>query len=327
MKALVLGATGLIGNSILRELIASGYSVTGTSRKGTTRNIDGLEMRIAHGDIDAPGQLDEWISGKDIVVDAAAPYPLHLVHATHGSARPTLKYAADRTDALIKSCIQHGTRLVYIGTTMSRPERAGFGPAGMQRRLMRIMHPYFAMKSAIERRLLAARERLPGLMIVQPSACVGPFDVKPRDQCLVPNLVNGRLSIAANHKLNLIDTRDVARAVVAAIEADRFGETIRLTGHNTTVSDTLTRLGKITDTSTPRINVPAALGVLPTFWAEFAWGFAGRPSPLPSLLPILICEQGWSRPSDAQRSLGLVPRPTDETLRDTVSWYRELGYC
>lgn len=328
-KVLVLGATGLIGNAVVRELIQHGHDVTGTCRRphNSVRNLDGLSMRLVHGDIDAPGCLDAWIEGHDVVVDAAAPYPLNLIYTSEGSRKPTLRSAEKRTDTLVSGLRRHDVKLVHVSTLLARPTNPGTGLSSLQRRMMRVIHPYFLIKSAIEQRLRRARDEMPGVLIVQPSACLGPYDVKPREQCLLPKLASGEVSLAISHKMNVIDTRDLASGIAAAINGGCYGQTLKLTGHNTSTDEMLSEIETISGVPAPRWRYPAALGVLPSYWAELMWATVGRPSPVPSLLPTLICEQGWVRPGDKQQALGIVPRPLNETMRDTLRWYRDLGYC
>ncbi len=328
-NVLVLGASGLIGNAIVRELIQHGHNVTGTCRRprNTLRNLEGLSARVVQGDIDTPGCLDAWIEGHDVVVDAAAPYPLHLMYTSDGSEKPTLRYAERRTDALISSLQRHDAKLVHVSTLLAQQTDPGAGLSGLQRRMMRVIHPYFLIKPAIEKRLRQASDEMPGVMIVQPSACLGPYDVKPREQCLVPKLASGEVAVSVSHKMNLIDTRDLASLIIAAMHAESYGQTLQLTGHNTSIDEMLSEIETISGAPAPRLRYPAALGVLPSYWAELMWATVGRPSPLPSLLPTLICEQGWMKTGDLQQALGIVPRPLNETLRDTVRWYQELGYC
>src|SRR5215510_9717682 len=104
MRVLVLGATGHIGNALVRESLSRGYSVTAVSqRKELAKNLTGLPVHYLSGDIETPGQLDVWVSGHEVVVDAAAPYPVYLLPA---EGDPLLR-AAQRTDALLAAVRKH----------------------------------------------------------------------------------------------------------------------------------------------------------------------------------------------------------------------------
>src|SRR6266478_7646220 len=84
MDVVVLGATGHIGNAVVRELLSRrGHTVTCTGRRSAPpSNLARLPVRYAPGDQDQPGQIDAWVSGHQVVVDAAAPYPTRLFEAT-----------------------------------------------------------------------------------------------------------------------------------------------------------------------------------------------------------------------------------------------------
>lgn len=324
---LVLGASGLIGNAITRELSARGHKVTASCRARTLpANLDGLPVSVVHGDLDLPGFLEELVPGHEVVVDAAAPYPLNLVHTPPGKQRPTIAGAAVRSERMADLMHAAGCKLVLISTLLAAPPPAERGLAGVQQRLMRVAHPYFAIKRVIERTLLQADPPLPGLLIVRPPACLGPYDTKPREQCLVPKLVAGEVKVAMTQAMNLIDTRDVARIIATAIEAERYGETLEICGHNTSIGALLDEISRQSGAPAPRWRFPANLAVLPSWWGEFAWASVGRASPLPALLPVLVSEQRWAGQS-GNSTMGITPRPLEQTVADTLSWYRELGYC
>src|SRR5579859_2578733 len=104
-RALVLGATGHIGNAIVRELLARGYAVTAARRgRSAAHNLAGLAVSDAIGDAGDAATLDGWVAGHDAVVDAAAPYPLAI--ADRGDAAA----AARRAAQLVEAVRRHGAR-------------------------------------------------------------------------------------------------------------------------------------------------------------------------------------------------------------------------
>lgn len=327
MKVLVLGATGHIGNAIVRELLDQGYQVTATSRRRERPvNLVGLKVNYAPGNSDTPGQLDAWIAGHDVVVDAAAPYPFYLFDTASEVERDPLAYASQRTRTLLDAVRKHRARLAYVSsfTTLSR-RREGF--QAWQSQIVRYLHPYFAVKDLIESRVLAtARSGVPAV-IVNPTMCLGPWDLRERELCFVPRLLCGEALAAVRHVLNVVDVRDVAAGLVSALNAERYGEPILLSGHNISADALFTRICEIGGARPPRFLAPANLSLFTTYWMEVMLALIGRRSPLPSLAVMLACEHDWMNPGTAQRELGITLRPLSETLLDTIEWYRKLGYC
>ncbi len=66
MKKLVTGSTGFMGSSIVRELLKDGVEVKVLVRKTSdTRNIDGLDVERALGDIRDGASMRDALRGCD----------------------------------------------------------------------------------------------------------------------------------------------------------------------------------------------------------------------------------------------------------------------
>ncbi len=75
MKALVSGATGFIGSSIVRELLKDGVEVKVLVRKeSNTKNIDGLDVEKVYGDICDKESVKAALKGCNIFYQTAALY-------------------------------------------------------------------------------------------------------------------------------------------------------------------------------------------------------------------------------------------------------------
>ena len=327
-RALVLGATGHVGHATLRELLAHGWRVTAATRQPRAEALAGLDVSVVCGDADRPGQLAEWVRGHAVVFDAAAPYPMNLFLRTDEADRAPLAHAQRRMRHLLEAIGREGAVLVHVSsyTTLPRPADEG-RLAELESRARRRLHPYFAVKAAMEAMVLAAaRQGLPAV-VLNPSACLGPWDRRPRDLCVVPLLLSNQVPALVSQALNVIDVRDVAQAARLAVEQRRYGAPIALAGHDTRTDSLALRVCQLGGVAAPRRRLPARLAAGGMLWTEAGWALLGRASPVPALGSLLVLDGYAMPPSPAQRALGVLPRPLDDTLRDAIAWYRGIGHC
>lgn len=324
MNALVLGATGHLGNALTRELLARGWEVTATSRRDIrARNLVGLPVRFRTGDACRPGQLHEWIRGHELVVDAAAPYHLRLGLGAQGLE--AVRLAENRMETLLASVARHGACLAYVSsfTTLARPRPL---LDAVQADALRQLHPYFEMKRVMECRVRVAARNGLRAVIVNPTICLGPWDLKPPPFCLIPLALQGRLPATTGHAVNVIDVRDVASATVTAVVQDRFGDPIELSGHNTTVDGLVAAVCRLGGTRPPRLSTSAHLSAFVSYGNEVLSSFGLSPVDYPSLGMLALLEQRWRAPGRMQRDLGVRLLPLSRTLAESIDWYRAIGY-
>jgi dihydroflavonol-4-reductase len=319
-RALVLGASGHLGSAVVRELLARGYLVT-AARRGRTpaQSLAGLPVVDALGDADHAATVDSWVGGHELVVDAAAPYPLTL--ADRGGAAA----AARRAAILVGAITRHRARLVHIGSLVTRLGTDDSGrPREPGQRLDSQLHPYFAAKRAGEAVLGEAARAGAPITIVHPAVCLGPWDSRPSAMCLVPSVIAGRVPAAPSHMINVVDVRDVARAVVAAGAGDPRGEPLRVTGHNVGIPELCALIGELAGIRVMTRAFPAAAARAAAWATAWATDLAAPARAMPPLLLVtLLALRQTSLPvGAAQRALGAAPRPLSATLRDAIAWHR-----
>jgi dihydroflavonol-4-reductase len=120
--------------------------------------------------------------------------------------------------------------------------------------------------------------------------------------------------------LNVIDVKDVARGHLLADERGAVGERYILGNRNYTLDRLFADLGRISGIE------PPALRLSPTAALRIAQAAdAAAPGRIPFGVPeVRLSSQWWTyRNAKAKRELGWAPSPHEETLEETVAWYRE----
>jgi len=304
VKAVVIGGGGHVGNAFVRTLLKADYDVTALGRSADKpfNLVDTPALYRALGDRQL--QLDEFCAGASLIVDAAASYALR------GADQPA---ALQRGEMLLDICRKHRARLIHVGSFTTRVQ-----PENLAGQALARLHPYFALKRALEEQVLVSGVEA---VILNPTQCIGPWDMKPLALSLIPLLMRGAIPFTANQRVNTIDVRDVAAAGLAAINTGQFCAPILLSGHNTTLDALFGRIAKLTESTPPDLHVSAPLGALIAFGLEQAGAWIPERLRYPSLGPVLLLCQQWLFPSPAQRQQGLSSTSLSKSLVDSVRWY------
>lgn len=327
IKALVIGASGHVGNAVVRALLDRNYRITACSRRSVpAANLSELRLRYLSGDTDISGQLDKWIAGHDLVVDAAAPYPLDVFSPVSEAGKDPIAHAERRTRLLLDSVCRHKARLVYVGSfvTLVRPRTTA---QRFQHQMMRLTHPYFEVKELIESQLLDASRRGLSVVIANPTYCLGPWDLHNRDLCTIPLLLSGEIPSSITQALNVIDVRDVAAGICAALDAERYGQPIQMSGHNISTEKLYSLICELGGTPRPRISTPTSVALASAYAMELMLGTIGEKTRLPAGGIMMATLFDYMVSNKQLLDLGVTPRPLSETIVDAIKWYRRIGYC
>ncbi|MBP7587684.1 MAG: NAD-dependent epimerase/dehydratase family protein, partial [Thermoanaerobaculia bacterium] len=186
---------------------------------------------------------------------------------------------------------------------------------------------YDRSKAAGEREMLAVAARGLEVVILNPTAIVGPCDFKPSHTGrLIVALTRRRMPALVAGGFDWVDVRDVASAALAAGERGRPGERYLVSGHWLSIAELAREVARCTGVASPRFVAPlwaARLGV--PFVTAFARVF-GREAlyTAESLRALRLSRQVDS--SKARLELGHVPRHFADTIRDSVGWLRDNGF-
>lgn len=313
MRALVTGATGFVGMWVARLLLEEGTHVRALVRPARDRrNLAGLHVEFAEGDLRDPESLAEALAGCDELYHVAALY------STREEDAPLMyEVNVGGTKAILRAAQRAGVRrIVHTSTigTIGRPVDGSLPTEETEFNLWGTSSHYARSKFLAETVALSmAQEGLP-VVVVNPCAPVGAGDIRPSStgQRIVDYL-RGREPSYLEGGINFIAVRDVA---VGHILAARRGQPGRryILGHaqgNLMRQDFYRLMEKVSGVRPPRQRRRS-----PLHWlrrpAQKGRGF--QPA-------ALTCN-----PARAIRELGLPQTPLEEAFAEAVQWFREHGY-
>lgn len=192
-----------------------------------------------------------------------------------------------------------------------------------------MINPYKLSKWRAEAVALAFAAAGAPVVIVNPSAPIGPRDTKPTPTGqVVLDFLNRAMPAYLDTGLNFVHVRDVAVGHILAAEKGRVGERYIL-GHvsgNWTLKEAFAALEEITGLPAPRWKMPYGVALAVAHVNEVFSEITGRPPRAPLAGVRMARDKMFYNPAKAIRELGLPQTPPRQALADAVEWFRQNRY-
>ena len=290
---------------------------------GDRRNIDGLPAELVEGDLRDPASLVRSVQGCRHVVHVAADYRLWVP-----DPGPMLAANVDGARALLLAARDAGVERMVYCSSVAALGLVGDGTPGTEDTPVHpegIVGAYKQSKYLGEQavRALVRDEGVP-VVIVNPTAPVGPRDVKPTPTGrMVLDTAAGRMPAYVDTGLNLVHVDDVAEGHVLALERGRIGEAYILGGEDFDMPRLLALIDDVMGRGTVRrmrlnqgVLWPVAVGA-----EALARAFKTEPRVTREMLAMAKKRMYFSH-AKAAAELGYSPRPARQAVADAVGWFR-----
>jgi dihydroflavonol-4-reductase len=326
VTTLVTGGTGFVGSAVVRALLAAGEPVRALVRpQSDLRNLEGLDVERVTGDLRDAASLARALRGCATLYHVAADYRLWV-------PQPAQIYASnvDGTRSLMEAALAAGVeRVVYtssvatLGVNADRSPADEDTPVGLDDMIGHYKRSKFLAEEVV--RELVATRGLPAV-IVNPSAPVGPRDLKPTPTGrTILDAAAGRMPAYVDTGLNIVHVDDVAAGHLAAARMGRPGRRYILGGTDMSLEAILRTVSEIVGRPPPRIRLPHAL-LLPVAYGAAAWARLSGREPLLTVDGLrLAAKHMYFTSARAEAELGYRARPAREALEAAVEGFRALG--
>jgi dihydroflavonol-4-reductase len=332
MNCFVTGGSGFIGANLVHELAARGHRVKALLRPNSDRRgLAGADFEVIEGDVLDKASLERGLQGCDWCFHVAASYHLWLPDYA-----PMYAANVEGTRNVLSASAAAGcSRIVYTstvgciglptaknGVVTATDETASCSEAQMS-------NHYKRSKWQAEQVALELAKKHP-IIIVNPSAPIGPRDVKPTPTGqIIVDFLKRELPAFLDTGLNWVHVRDVAVGHILAAERGRVGERYILgnAAGNWTLQQALKILQEITGIPAPKMRVPYAVAYAAAVVDESISKITGRPPKAPIAGVRMARYKMFFNPAKAIGELGLPQTPPKQALADAVEWFQKHGYA
>jgi dihydroflavonol-4-reductase len=324
MTTLVTGATGFVGNNVVRLLLARGEQVRVLARKSADeRPLSGLSVGIVRGDVRDPSAVERAVQGAIRIVHAAG-----MVHIGWKKREEQQAINVEGTRNVAGAARQAGSRMVYVSSIDALGVGSRGEPSDENTPLNgEVCCAYVTTKREAEQ--LVLQEVAQGLdaVIVNPGFMLGPWDWKPSSGKMLLKMAAGWGLLAPPGSNSYCDVRDVAAAIIAALQRGRTGQRYILAGQTLTYRQAMELIARITGGRRPIRTVRRwAVKTIGAFGDLHAWT-TGRESDVNSAAAAMSL---WPKNFSSARAaveLNYQSRPVEQSAADAWEWLKQYGYA
>lgn len=334
VQAFVTGATGLLGNNLVRALLARGVRVKALVRspRKAEQQFNGLEgIDWIKGDLGDVPAFAPALVGCDVVFHTAAYFRENYKGGAHWAQLKRIN--VDGTQALLEhACAAGIRRFVQTSSIAVLDGKPGQWIDETHSRALGDADDYYRSKILADQVVDAFLRQHPDMhaSFVLPGWMWGPADIGPTSSGqLLLDVVHGKLPGLVPGSFSVVDARDVAQAQIAAAVVGRNGERYLAAGRHMTMRELVPLLARVAQVKAPTRVLP-----VPLLWAlasvqEVYARITGKPILLSlSTVRLMLREADRTRfnPAKSEQELGLRFRPVEDTLRDSFAWYQQHGW-
>jgi dihydroflavonol-4-reductase len=319
---LVTGATGHVGNVLVRKLLERGEKVRALILPGECReSIKGLNVEACEGDILNLDSVFQSMRGVRGIFHLAG-----VISIMPGLNPFVRKVNVDGTKNILRAAMESGIKkLIYTSSihAIRRVENSVINedvPYDMN-------NPYGAYdRSKAEATLDVLNAAHAGLeaVVACPTGVIGPYDFRGSMMgAVIHDAAVAKPAFYVDGAYDFVDVRDVADGLISAAENGKRGESYILSGQKITVRYMLETVREITGRNFFQLKIPFDLAKFAALFTPMYYQLAkATPRFTPYSLEVLQSNSNISH-AKATRELGYLPRSLYESIKDTVKWFLE----
>lgn len=316
---LVTGATGHIGNVLVRELVGQGYAVRALVLPGESlRPLEGLDVETSAGNILDPESLARAMEGIDGVFHLAG-----IISIMPGDDQRVQQVNVEGTRNVIHAALRAGVkRMLHTssihalkrveGVTMD--ESLPFDPDNP-------VGIYDRTKAEASLAVLAAVKEGLNAVIVCPTGVVGPHDYLGSEMgSLIGGWLKRGVSLLIDGAYDFVDVRDVALGMILAYEKGQCGAVYILGGEQIQLTRMQQMVRGIVGLKSQVLKIPSRLALFFTNFTPLYYRLAKVKPRFTRYSLVTVMGNSTISSERARRELGYRARNLTESISDTVQW-------
>ena len=323
---LVTGGGGFIGSHLVRQLVEAGESVRVLEGPGAdVRHLPLDHIEVVRGDIRHTDAV------RDAVRDCRQVY--HLAANPNLWTRVRSDFDAVNYEGarnVLNEALRAGAERVLHTSTESILACTESGCRAVEDLRLtdkNMVGPYCRSKLKGEQEAFRLADAGAPVIVACPTLPIGPGDhnLTPPSRMTLA-FCKGKLPAYLDCRFNMIDARDIATGLRAAMTVGRPGIRYLLGGVNLRLIEWLTIVGRLVGRKAPRWAIPYPLALFVAYASEWAADHLTGEMPMATITGVKLTRYCMHFEAETSRKhLGLTARSAEESARDAIAWFRQKG--
>ncbi|MFA5628983.1 MAG: SDR family oxidoreductase [Dehalococcoidales bacterium] len=322
----VTGATGHIGNALVRNLLDKGYSVRAfVLPNDDCRALDGLSVEIARGDVTDIESLKTAFAGADFVFHLAG-----IITILSGMKKVLEQVNVLGTRNVAEACRAVGVhRLVYTSSVhaIAEPPHGTVIDESQPFDPDKVLGDYAWSKARATLTLLDEVKK-GGLdaVICCPTGIIGPYDYNVSNiGQMILDFASGYMKSYVRGAYDFVDVRDVAEGLLLAAKKGKMGRHYIFSGNKVQIPELMGQFESITGYPAPRYEIPSGLARIAGVLAGAYYKMIKRNPVFTAYSIDVLKSNSQISSARARKELGFTTRPWQDSIRDQIEWFSEMG--
>lgn len=319
MKALVTGASGIVGANLVRALLAERWDVRALVRPGPPRRaLGGLDVELAHGDVLDPASLPAAMAGIEVVFHCAARFsyggvePQEMERVAVDGTRHVIEAAAT---GKVERCVLTSSSVIFGSSATAEPrnEDATFTAADAS------AYAVAKFRQSATAFATAATVGL-DLVAVCPTLTMGAWDYGlSESNAIIVKYLNDPFRTTCAGGCNIGAAEDIARGHLLVASRGVAGRSYLLGGENLAWRELHAQISALCGTIGPLTTATYTGAYLTAAWSEMMSRGTGTPPALTRDEVRMMGRWYWYDDSRA-RALGYRPDSAQLALQNAITW-------
>jgi nucleoside-diphosphate-sugar epimerase len=315
--AFVTGGTGFVGLNLVRELMVRGWNVTALHRPSSDLQLlKRFRPKLAIGELsDVNSLIAAMPAGTDTVFHVAGN-----TNMWHGGNAQQTRDNVEGTRNVVEAALAKKVRRLVVTSSISAyglvdgeiseetPSLAANSKVNYQK-----------TKWQAQEIALAAMPRGIEVVILQPGAIMGPYDIGTWSR-LFFMVRDGKLPGVPPSLLTFTHVREVVAAHIAAADKGKNGASYLLGGENKTMMDLVGEISLLLKKPKPTKETPLALLRAVAAIGDLASRFTGKEPPITPEVASMMSRRVTVTSAKAKREICYRIVPLKDMVKDCYDW-------